>query len=100
MSGDHVSSGSSGANGSGVPFSALSSDVAVIDDPMSRVLGMDSGVTGLGAWFGFTSGGILMMVALVALALVVAWMHTAQAQVAEPPSEVDIMREEVPPPPP
>jgi protein TonB len=61
---------------------------------------MDSRVTGIGAWFGFTSGGTLLMVALMALASVVAWMHRAEAQVAEAPSEVDIMREEAPPPPP
>lgn len=100
MSGGNGASGRSGANGASLPFAALSTDVAVWDDPMSKVLGMDSQVTGVGAWFGFTSGGTLLMVALMALASVVAWMHRAQAQVADVPSEVDIMREEAPPPPP
>jgi protein TonB len=67
---------------------------------MSKVLGMDARVTGVAAWFGFTSGGTLLMVALMALVSVVAWMHRAEAQVAETPVEVDVMREETPPPPP
>jgi protein TonB len=100
MSGGNGASVKSSANGAGVPFAALSTDVAVWDDPMSKVLGMDAGVTGVGAWFGFTSGGTLLMVALMALASVVSWMHSAQAQVADAPSEVDITREEAPPPPP
>ena len=102
MSGGNGASGRSGRNGAGaVRLAALSADgAALFDDPMSRVLGMDSRVTGIGAWFGFTSGGTLLMVALMALASVVAWMHRAEAQVAEAPSEVDIMREEAPPPPP
>jgi protein TonB len=70
------------------------------DDPMSRVLGMDDRVTGLGAWFGFTSGGTLLMVGLMALVSVVAWLHRVEAQAAEAPAEVDVMREEAPPPPP
>jgi protein TonB len=99
MSGNGAS-GKAGANGASMAFAAVSSDVALLDDPMSRVLGMDSGVTGVGAWFGFTSGGTLVMVALMALASVVAWMHTAQAMAPDAPSEVDIVREEAPPPPP
>jgi protein TonB len=74
--------------------------MAMYDDPMSRVLGMDARVTGAAAWFGFTSGGTLVMVALMALVSVVAWMHRAEAQIADAPSEVDVMREEAPPPPP
>jgi protein TonB len=70
------------------------------DDPMGRVLVMDARVTGVGAWFGFTSGGTLLMVGLMALVSVVAWLHRVQAEAAEPPAEVDVVREEAPPPPP
>jgi periplasmic protein TonB len=73
---------------------------AALEDPMSKVLAMDARVTGVGAWFGFTSGGMIVMVGLMALISVVAWMHRAQAQVADAAVEVDVLREEAPPPPP
>jgi protein TonB len=88
-------------NGAGaVRLASSAGGAAVFDDPMSRVLGIDARVSGVGAWFGFTSGGMLMMVALMALASVVAWMHRAEAQIAEAPTEVDVMRDDTPPPPP
>jgi protein TonB len=70
------------------------------DDPMDKVLGLDAKTSGFGAWFGFTSGGTLLLGGLLALASLVAWMHTAQAAAAEAPGEIDVMREEPPPPPP
>ncbi len=87
----------------GVRLPALSGADGVssfYDDPMGRVLGMDAKVTGLGAWFGFTSGGTLLMVALMALVSVVAWLHRVEAQMADAPAEVDVLRDEAPPPPP
>jgi protein TonB len=69
------------------------------DDPMSRVLGLDAKTSGIGAWFGFTSGGTLLLVGLMALSSIVAAMHL-HAHVAPPVAEeIDIMKEEAPPPP-
>jgi periplasmic protein TonB len=72
---------------------------AVYDDPMSRVFGLDAKMSGIGAWFGFTSGGTLMLAALMALASVVAWWHTVQALREAPvaPQEIEVIREEPPP---
>lgn len=102
MDGQRAARGSTNGTG-GVRLPALSGADGVssfYDDPMSRVLGMDAKVTGLGAWFGFTSGGTLLMVGLMALVSVVAWVHRVEAQAAEVPAEVDVLRDEAPPPPP
>lgn len=73
---------------------------APYDDPMSKVLGLDAKTSGVGAWFGFTSGGTLLLVGLMALSSVVAAMHL-RAHVAAPvEQEIEIMKEEAPPPPP
>ncbi len=48
------------------------------EDPMSKVLDLDAKTSTFRAWFGFTSGGTLLMVGLMALASVVAWVHTMQ----------------------
>jgi|HubBroStandDraft_1064217.scaffolds.fasta_scaffold79810_2 periplasmic protein TonB len=69
--------------------------------PMSKVLGLDAKTSTLRAWFGFTSGGTLLMVALMALASVVAWVHTMQERTAAAmPGEIEVMKEDPPPPPP
>lgn len=75
---------------------------AAYDDPMSKVLGLDSKNTGLAAWLGFTSGGTLLFAGLTALVLVTAWWHTMQAHIAaaSKPEEIEILRDETPPPPP
>jgi protein TonB len=71
------------------------------DDPMSKVLGLDAKTSTLRAWFGFTSGGTLLMVGLMALASVVAWVHTMQERTAAAtPGEIEVMKEDPPPPPP
>jgi protein TonB len=69
---------------------------------MSQVLGLDARTSGFRAWFGFTSGGTLLMAALMALTSVVAWIHTMQERTAAAsvPQEIDIMKDETPPPPP
>src|SRR5271165_2978448 len=74
----------------------------LVYDPMSKVLGLDAKTSTLRAWFGFTSGGTLLMVGLMALASVIAWVHTIEERtaVASMPGEIEIMREEAPPPPP
>jgi periplasmic protein TonB len=69
------------------------------DDPMSKVLGLDAKTSSLAAWFGFTSGGTLLAAALVALASVVAWLHTVRTQ-ADRVEEIEVIRDEPPPPPP
>jgi protein TonB len=70
------------------------------DDPMSKVLGLDSKTSTLGAWFGFTSGSTLLLVGLMALTSVVAWIHAVHERSAAMPDEIDVMKDEAPPPPP
>jgi protein TonB len=71
------------------------------DDPMSKVLGLDAGTSGLAAWFGFTSAGTLLLVWLVALALGVAWWRTAHVKTRhDTTEEIEILRDVTPPPPP
>ncbi len=71
------------------------------DDPMSKVLGLDAKTSGVGAWFGFTSGSTALLAGLMALASVVAWMHAKNAPAAAAtPEEIEVVKEELPPPPP
>jgi protein TonB len=70
---------------------------ALYDDPMNKVLGLDAKTSTLGAWFGFTSGSTLLLVGLMALTSVVAWLHTVRLA-ASVPEEIDVMKEDVPPP--
>jgi protein TonB len=73
----------------------------VYDDPMSKVLGLDSKTSGLAAWFGFTSGSTALLAGLMALVSVVAWMHAANARTeAFAAGEIEVMKEDQPPPPP
>ena len=86
----------------GATFAMAGADGEVVayDDPMSKVLGLDAKTSGFAAWFGFTSGSTLLMAALMALATVVAWVHTVNARSAEAkPDEIEVMKEDVPPPP-
>jgi len=88
-------------NGRGQPsVSRLATAAAVpYDDPMSRVLGLDAKTSGLMAWFGFTSAGTLLLVWLMALALGVAWWRATHVSAAhDPTEEVEILRDETPPP--
>lgn len=91
-----------GAPGARVPWLATAGgSPAIYDDPMSKVLGLDAKTSSLTAWFGFTSGSTLLLVGLMALASVVAWVHTAHGRLAaSAPEEIDVMKEDVPPPPP
>jgi protein TonB len=69
------------------------------DDPMAKVLGLDAETSGLGAWLGFGSGSTVLMVAFMVLASIVAWWHTAHAKAASiSPEEIEIQKEELPPP--
>src|SRR5579863_1375636 len=71
------------------------------DDPMSKVLGLDSQTSGLAAWFGFTSGSTAVFVCFALLTSYMAWVqaHRPQALVALP-DEIDIEAPQAPPPPP
>jgi protein TonB len=71
------------------------------DDPLSKVLGLDAGTSGIGAWFGFTSGSTALLVAFMAIASAVALMH-ARAALTSPATtaEIEVVKEEAPPPPP
>jgi periplasmic protein TonB len=81
-------------------FATTAGALSLYDDPMRKVLGLDSKTSSLGAWFGFTSGSTLLLAALMALTSVVAWLHTMHARLAaSAPDEIEVMREEAPPPP-
>lgn len=99
MSGVPSSSMMARSNGTPRALSAVAADAAY-DDPMDRVLGLDAKVSSLGAWFGFTSGGTALAAAILALASVVAWLHTARAAAADRPEEIEVLRDDPPPPPP
>ena len=94
--------GTRGANGvSHAHLGSLAVAGVAYDDPMSKVLGMDSQTSGIAAWFGFTSGSTALLVAFGIFASTVAWMHAHGPQPAAViPAEIDIVREEPPPPPP
>jgi len=71
------------------------------DDPMSKVLGLDAETSGFAAWFGFTSGSTVLLGSLMAIATILAWVHTVNARsVALTTEEIDVMKEDVPPAPP
>ncbi len=89
-------SGKNGANGAPVPAYSVS---VAYDDPMDKVLGLDAKTSGIGAWFGFTSGGTLLAAAGMTLASVVAWWHTAHAGTLETTQDIDVVTEAPPPPP-
>lgn len=89
-----------GSNGGGgAPVPAFSVSVAY-DDPMDKVLGLDAKTSGLGAWFGFTSGGTLVAAGVMTLASVVAWWHTAHAGTIETTQDIEVTEAPAPPPPP
>jgi protein TonB len=72
---------------------------APYDDPMAKVLGLDAETSGIAAWLGFGSGSTVLMVALMVLASIVAWWHTAHAKAAVTTAEeIEIQKEEPPPP--
>jgi protein TonB len=70
------------------------------DDPMSKVLGMDAQTSTLAAWFGFTGGGTALAAALMALVTLVAWLHATKRLAADVPEEIEVLKEDTPPPPP
>jgi len=83
------------------PFATAGGALALYDDPMSRVLGLDAKTSTWGAWFGFTSGSTAMLVGLMALTSVAAWYHSMHGELAaSSPEEIDVVKEEAPPPPP
>lgn len=68
--------------------------------PLARVLELDAHTSGIGAWLGFGSGGVMLMAALVAGGGALAWAHTRDAQPdAAAVQEIEIAPEEPPPPP-
>jgi periplasmic protein TonB len=73
------------------------------DDPMSKVLGLDAQASGPMAWVGYFLGAIALMLGLMVTARVVTLLletMNAQAQPAQiDPQEIEVMREETPPPP-
>jgi protein TonB len=96
-----------GLNGSARGYSAHAAPFAIAggaavsyDDPMSKVLGLDAKTSGVGAWFGFTSGSTALLVGFMALASAVALMQAKNVLVPSPTEEIDVMKEEAPPPPP
>jgi protein TonB len=70
------------------------------DDPMDRVLGLDAKTSGFGAWFGFTSGSTVLLVAFGVFASFMAYMRAIHPPAAASAVEIEVVREEPPPPPP
>jgi protein TonB len=93
-----------GANGSGMgraSFAVAGGAMAVYDDPMSKVLGLDAKTSGIGAWFGFTSGSTALLVGFMALASAIALMRAANARSVDSiTEEIEVMKDDPPPPPP
>lgn len=73
------------------------------DDPMSKVLDLDSQASGPIAWLGYYLGALALMLGLMngvrLVTLILAMTDQGPPPVA-PPQEIDVMREEAPPPPP
>ncbi len=67
---------------------------------MAKVLGLDAKTSTFGAWFGFTSGGTLLLAAGMLLATYVAWLHTVRDAMAQTPEEIEVLKDDPPPPPP
>lgn len=88
------------ANGASAELRSFVSARDVYDDPMEKVLGMDAKTSTLGAWFGFTSGGMILLAAGLTLATWVAWLHTVRGVGADKPEEIEVLKDEAPPPPP
>jgi periplasmic protein TonB len=76
---------------------------AFYDDPMSRVLGLDAH-SGPLAWLGYTLAAIALFLGLIVGARVVTLllesMNPPEAAEVVPPQEIDVMKEDAPPPPP
>ena len=72
------------------------------DDPMSKVLGLDAQSSGPLAWLGYYLGAIALLLGLMVTARVVTLLletMNAQAQAVEvPPQEIEVMKEDAPPP--
>jgi len=99
--GTHGSEHSNGAVRMHAGLSSLAHAGGVYDDPMNKVLGLDAKTSTFGAWFGFTSGGTLLIVAGMALALAVAWWHRVHdVIVSDTSQEIEVEKEQPPPPPP
>jgi protein TonB len=82
-------------------LSSLAHAGSPYDDPMSKVLGLDAKTSTLGAWLGFGSGGTLLIVAGMALAVAVAWWHRVhEVIVSDTSQEIEVEKEPPPPPPP
>jgi protein TonB len=95
--------GKNGAALAPMPALALADGVAY-DDPMSKVLGLDAQATSATAWLGYTLGAFALLLGMMVTARVVTViLESMNAQAAPPPvapQEIDVMRDEPPPPPP
>lgn len=94
--------GSTREDGVGTPWIAPAVGLErPYDDPMSKVLGLDAKTSTLRAWFGFTSGSTALLATFMVFTSVLAWMQALrEREAATIPIEMDVAREEVPPPPP
>jgi periplasmic protein TonB len=79
---------------------ALPKEHRLDDDPMSRVLGLDANTSSIGAWLGFTSGGVTLLGGLLTVVSVVGWLHAPNPAAVEAAQEIDVATEAPPPPPP
>jgi protein TonB len=85
-----------------VHLAAADGTVMVFDDPMTKILGLDSQTSGPGAWLAYYVAAIALLIGLSAAAQGVTRLiaETDMAPPASMPQEIDVMRDEPPPPPP
>lgn len=94
-----------GASRASLPALALSEGgAALYDDPMSKVLGLDSQTSGPVAWLGYYLGAIALFLGLMVAArvgaLLIASMNPPAPIELSVPQEIEVMKDEAPPPPP
>jgi protein TonB len=85
-------------------LAVIDGGAAFYDDPMSRVLGLDSQTSGPLAWAGYILGSIALFLGLIVGARVVTLLlESIDPPVAAevvPPQEIDVVKDDPPPPPP
>src|ERR1700679_3054759 len=93
-------------NGSSRALAALAlteGGAALYDDPMSKVLGLDSQTSGPVAWLGYYLGAIALFLGLMVAArvgaLLIASMNPPAPIELSVPQEIEVMKDEAPPPP-
>jgi periplasmic protein TonB len=70
-----------------------------VDEPLARVLGLDTRASGMAAWLGYGSTSVVLLEGLAGLALLVAWARPHAVEPAMPVQQAEIQTEDMPAPP-